>query len=93
MLQQMGFDKIEDNYKYLIKMPMDSVTNENVEQILKDKNDAENELSILKATTLEKMWLNELKNFEKEYNKYKTYREKLQTIESEKIKTVKKKKN
>ena len=92
MLQQMGFDKIEDNYKYLIKMPMDSVTNENVEQILKDKNDAENELSILKATTLEKMWLNELKNFEKEYNKYKTYREKLQTIESEKIKTVKKKK-
>ncbi len=92
MLEQMGFDKIEDNYKYLIKMPMDSVTNENVEQILKEKNDTEKELLVLKSTTLEKMWLDELKNFEKEYSKYKIHREKLQTTESVKMKTVKKKK-
>mgnify|MGYP000536546130 FL=1 len=38
------------------------------------------------------MWSQELKLFEKEYLKYKDYREKLQTIETQKIKTVKKKK-
>ena len=90
MLENMGFDKLEDSYKYLIKMPMDSVTNENVEQIVKEKADTEKELEVLKSTTLEKMWNNELKIFEKEYMKYKTYREKLQTVEQEKIKSPKK---
>jgi len=90
MLENMGFDKLEDSYKYLVKMPMDSVTNENVEQIVKEKADTEKELDILKSTTLEKMWSNELKVFEKEYMKYKTYREKLQTVETAKIKPSKK---
>ena len=90
MLEEKGFDKIDDNYKYLIKMPMDSVTTENVEQIVKEKADTENELSVLKSTSLEKMWHDELKSFEKEYDKYKTYREKLQTVEQDKIKSPKK---
>jgi DNA topoisomerase-2 len=90
MLEEKGFDKIDDNYKYLIKMPMDSVTTENVEQIVKEKADTEKELNILKSTSLEKMWHDELKSFEKEYDKYKTYREKLQTVEQDKIKSPKK---
>tara|TARA_B100001287_G_C22683910_1_gene532141 strand:+ start:1 stop:2445 length:2445 start_codon:yes stop_codon:yes gene_type:complete len=90
MLENMGFDKLEDSYKYLIKMPMDSVTNENVEQIVKEKADTEKELEVLKSTSLEKMWNNELKIFEKEYMKYKTYREKLQTVEQDKVKSIKK---
>tara|TARA_Y100001970_G_C13680884_1_gene577657 strand:- start:82 stop:600 length:519 start_codon:yes stop_codon:yes gene_type:complete len=90
MLENMGFDKLEDSYKYLIKMPMDSVTNENVEQIVKEKADTEKELEVLKSTSLEKMWNNELKIFEKEYMKYKTYREKLQTVEQDKVKSTKK---
>ena len=92
LLTNMGFIKIDDNYKYLTKMPMDSVTNENVEQIMKEKENTENEFNILKSTTLEQMWSQELKLFEKEYLKYREYREKLQTIETQKIKTVKKKK-
>ena len=92
LLTNMNFIKIDDNYKYLTKMPMDSVTNENVAQIMKEKENTENEVNILKSTTLEKMWSQELKLFEKEYLKYKDYREKLQTIETQKIKTVKKKK-
>jgi DNA topoisomerase-2 len=90
MLENMKFDKIDDNYKYLVKMPMDSVTTENVENIVKEKADTEKELSILKSTSLEKMWNNELDEFEKEYEKYKTYRIKLQTVEQEKIKSPKK---
>ena len=90
MLENMKFDKIDDNYKYLVKMPMDSVTTENVEHIVKEKADTEKELSILKSTSLEKMWNNELDEFEKEYEKYKTYRVKLQTVEQDKIKSPKK---
>ena len=93
MLENMKFDKIDDNYKYLVKMPMDSVTTENVENIVKEKADTEKELSILKSTSLEKMWNNELDEFEKEYEKYKTYRIKLQTVEQEKIKSPKKLQN
>ena len=65
-----GFDLIDGNFNYLIKMPMDSVTEENVEKILKEKRDAENELNKLKKTTLETMWLSELETLQNEYKKY-----------------------
>ena len=73
------FDKLEGDYKYLIKMPMDSVTQENVQSILKEKEETEKELSILTATTLEKMWLSELDEFEREYGVYKKRREQIQS--------------
>jgi hypothetical protein len=57
---------------------MDSVTQENVEQILKEKAQCESDLAELLATTLERMWYRELETFEKEYGTYKTKREKIQ---------------
>ena len=68
------------DYKYLTKMPMDSVTNENVKTILKEKEDTEKELAILLATTIETIWLKELEILETEYLKYKQYREKIQNV-------------
>jgi hypothetical protein len=59
-------------------MPMDSVTEENVEQIMKETKDTEHALDVLKKTTVEKMWLKELSNLSSDYAKYKTKREKLQ---------------
>jgi len=77
----------------LIKMPMDSVTSENVEQILKEKTDTETELNVLRTTTLENMWLHELSLLDKEYTKYKTKRESLLIINKNvKSKPVKKQK-
>jgi DNA topoisomerase-2 len=81
MLEVNGFNKIDGDYKYLIKMPMDSVTNENVQSILKEKDETEKKLNILIKTTLETMWYNELEELEKEYKKYKEMREKLQKPE------------
>jgi DNA topoisomerase-2 len=72
------FDLLDGDYKYLVKMPMDSVTQENVEQILKEKDQCEKDLAVLLATTLEKMWYSELEAFEKEYTTYKAKREKIQ---------------
>ena len=73
-----NFDLLDGDYKYLVKMPMDSVTQENVEQILKEKDQCEKDLVVLLATTLEKMWYSELEAFEKEYATYKAKREKIQ---------------
>jgi hypothetical protein len=78
LLESKGFDKIDGDYKYLIKMPMDSVTKENVEAILKEKADTEEALEILKSTSCEQMWMRELANFEAEYAKYKAHRDALQ---------------
>jgi DNA topoisomerase-2 len=64
MLQEKGYNIMDDDvdYKYLVKMPMDSVTEENVEKLLKDKLVKETELESIKATSIHKMWLKELKN-------------------------------
>jgi DNA topoisomerase-2 len=78
LLNDMKFVMIEGDFKYLVKMPMDSVTQENVANIMKEKENTEDELKILKATTLEKMWLNELDILETQYDVYKKQRETLQ---------------
>jgi DNA topoisomerase-2 len=78
LLEAGGYVKLDGDYKYLIKMPMDSVTTENVAAILKEKETTEHALATLIATTLQQMWLHELDIFEKEYAVYKRRRETLQ---------------
>jgi DNA topoisomerase-2 len=78
LLSGMNFALIDGDYKYLIKMPMDSVTQENVANIMKEKENTENELNVLKATPLEKIWYNELDLLDNEYDKYKKHRENIQ---------------
>lgn len=78
LLTSMKYDVLEGDFKYLIKMPMDSVTEEHVARILKEKSDTEVELETLIATTVNQMWLKELDMFEKEYDSYKKKREQIQ---------------
>jgi len=93
LLTERKFDLIDGDYKYLIKMPMDSVTEENVASIMKDRDNAVKELELLRKTSLEKMWLSELDNLEKEYTTYKIYREKIQSGSGNAIKVKKVKKS
>jgi hypothetical protein len=79
LLTGMNFALIDDDFKYLVKMPMDSVTQENVANIMKEKENTEIELNALKSKTLQKMWLDELNLLETEYNVYKLKREKIQS--------------
>ena len=65
LLEGFQYDKIEGDYKYLVKMPMDSVTEEHVAKIVKEKEDTDRELDVLIATTIEAMWLSELDTLEK----------------------------
>jgi DNA topoisomerase II len=92
LLTGMKFALLDGDFKYLIKMPMDSVTEENVANIMKEKTDTEAELDALKAKTLEKMWLDELEQLEKQYTSYKEKRVEIQAggKKIEKKKLVKK---
>ena len=72
------FDRIDGDYKYLVKMPMDSVSQENAANIMKEHDQCVKELAELEATTVETMWLRELDVLEREYDMYKSKREKIQ---------------
>ena len=76
MLKEKGYAVIGDDteYKYLRNMTIDSVEEENYEKLLKLKGEREAELEKIKVTTIETMWLSELKNLEKEYVRYKNDR-------------------
>jgi DNA topoisomerase-2 len=90
MLKEKEYSIIGDDieYKYLTKMPMDSVTDENVEKIFKEKGDKESELEIIKSTTINQMWTCELNRLREEYIIYKEERQRQMTGEETKKKKV-----
>jgi DNA topoisomerase-2 len=92
MLLLKGYDRIEndEDFKYLVKMPMDSVSEENVEKLLQEHQIKEDELDRIKTTTIEEMWLSELSILENEYKEYQNVRKLDQLGESKKKKSVKK---
>ena len=87
MLQEKGYNMIDDDteYKYLVRMPMDSVSDENVNKLNKEHKDKSDELERIKETTIQQMWLSELHELEKEYIHYRE--ERTQTATSEKKKS------
>ena len=70
MLIQKKYDEI-DEFKYLIKMPMDSVSEENIQRILKEKENKELELSLLMKKTIQQIWLEELETLKEKYILFK----------------------
>jgi DNA topoisomerase II len=79
LLTDLKFALYDGDFKYLVKMPMDSVTQENVESIMKEEADTKMELDSLKATTLEQMWSTELNILDVQYDLYKKKRETIQS--------------
>ena len=62
ILTDKKFDIIDGDpeYKYLTKMPMDSVCKENVDELKEKAKVKLDELTKVKTTTIEKMWLHDL---------------------------------
>lgn len=91
LLEQKGYDKMDEDieYKYLTKLPMDSVTEENVEKMIKDHGNKEIELEIVRSKTIQQMWLYELGLLEIEYTKYREERERSVTCTVKKTVTKK----
>ena len=65
MLKQKKYDKQENTYYYLIKMPMDSVNEENVESLKSEYEKVQKELEELKNKSIVSMYYEELKELEK----------------------------
>ena len=92
LLEEKGYDKIEgdDEYKYLVKMPMDSVTEENVDRLLKERGNKQAELELVKTTTVNQMWKSELDKLREQYLEYKEDRARLLSGEDKQKKVVSK---
>ena len=67
---------------------MDSVSEENVDKLLKEHHLKQDELNRIKETTIQQMWLSELDILENEYREYQKEREQAQQGDTKKKKTV-----
>ena len=72
MLEEKGYDKLEGDgeYKYLLKMSMDSVSDENVSRLTHEFDTKNIELDRIKNTRPGDMWLVELDELLIEYGKH-----------------------
>jgi DNA topoisomerase-2 len=81
-LEQAKYDRVEDKYDYLTRMPMNNMNKTRAEKIKQEREEAVEKLEELRKTTLVQMWTRELEIFVQEYVKYKKNREKLQSKNS-----------
>jgi len=72
LLKSRNYDIIDNDkeYKYLRGMKIESVEEENIVRLRKERDEKMKELEVLKKTSERKMWLTDLKQFEKLYDKY-----------------------
>ena len=70
LLNKMKFDDIYNNdYEYLRKMPMDSVCEESIEKMKKEKDEITSSINDLEGSSNEDLWLKELLVLKDEYIK------------------------
>ena len=91
MLVEKEYDMLDNDadFKYLIRMPMDSVSEENVEKLVNEHEAKLDELERIKSTTIEQMWLSELDILENEYREYQKDRAQAQLGETKVLKKTK----
>jgi DNA topoisomerase-2 len=92
MMNDKDYDIINDDsdFKYLLKMSMDSVSEENVEKIIKMLEETQKKYDELSGTSIEQLWLHDIEQFENDYSVYVDERRRLQENEINETKTVKK---
>ena len=78
LLTEHKYDTLDDDqeFKYLVKMPMDSVTQENYDRLIKEEGDKLAQLKILNSKSESTIWLEELDKLEEGYNLFKKAKEK-----------------
>ena len=91
-LMERNYDKIENSYKYLLKLPMDSVSIENFEKLMKEKDEKDSLINKLEKLTNRDIWLDELKILEENYKIYKLMRYNIQNAVEDVFKKENKKK-
>ena len=69
-----GYEHIDSDteFKYLLKMPMDSVTDENVKHLLSERDSKQAQHKQLTDISIEALWTRDLDELEQEYKKWAT---------------------
>ena len=70
LLTNKGYDKVDDDYKYLTDMPLISLSQERVDALLKEKEEKDAELARLHETDESAMWLADLLALETAYDDF-----------------------
>ena len=60
-LVDLKFNKIDNNFNYLINLPMKWMTKEKYEELLKEKDEKQQYIKKLMKTKIEEFWLEDLK--------------------------------
>lgn len=95
MLTEKQYAVVDEDaeYKYLTKMSMDSVTEENVAKMMEERNKKATALELVKAKPTVVMWNEELTELEMEYAKYRDDRQRASADPKPKQKTKQSKKS
>ena len=95
-LEKRGYDKqnkqnddCEGGYNYLLTMQVRTFTANKIKQLKNDLESSKNKLEFSKKTSEKQMWLNELKEFENEYQKWLKNMCQIKVEKSQKIKNKK----
>jgi DNA topoisomerase-2 len=64
------YPEINESYDYLLKLPIYTLTKEEIDKLLKEKDNLIKQHEDLSALSAKGVWLNELDIFEKEYSKF-----------------------
>ena len=84
MLTKLQFVAFDDDldFKYLVRMPMDSVTEENASRILSERDTKRRELASIQGKSPTQMWVRDLKELAAAYELYRTKREEALTYDT-----------
>lgn len=69
-LESREYPLINDSYDYLIKLPIYTLSQEEIDRLLSEKEKLESEYNALQTTSIQQMWLSELDEFSKMYKKF-----------------------
>lgn len=69
-LQIRNYDVEEGGYDYLLKMPVRVLTTNQIQKLNNDIKNQQSKLDNVKLTSEKQMWINDIDDFEKEYNKW-----------------------
>jgi DNA gyrase/topoisomerase IV subunit B len=62
ILEKHKFDKIDNEYDYLMNLKLWNLSKEKIQELLKTKNKLENDLSLLEKSTPKSLWKHDLQN-------------------------------
>ena len=65
MMIEKLFNKVDDSFNYLIKMSMDSVSEENVEKLKKEYSEKQKQLKHLESMSINDIWFQDIFELEK----------------------------